>query len=76
MKNLITIGLPSKGRLKDKSMEFFNNKNFKKTGLTAIFTASLELTKDGIIDLNQENLFTDIYIRTAKHTPMKLKKNN
>ena len=25
MKDLITIGLPSKGRLKDKSISFFNN---------------------------------------------------
>ena len=29
MKNLITIGLPSKGRLKDKSKEFFNNNGLK-----------------------------------------------
>ena len=29
MKNLITIGLPSKGRLKDKSVAFFNDKGFK-----------------------------------------------
>ena len=29
MKNKITIGLPSKGRLKDKSVDFFNNKGFK-----------------------------------------------
>ncbi|MDB3858006.1 ATP phosphoribosyltransferase [Pelagibacteraceae bacterium] len=29
MKNLITIGLPSKGRLKDKSVEFFDNRDFK-----------------------------------------------
>mgnify|MGYP006117952715 CR=1 FL=1 len=29
MKNLITIGLPSKGRLKDKSVAFFDNKGFK-----------------------------------------------
>ena len=29
MKNLITIGLPSKGRLKDKSIAFFDNKGFK-----------------------------------------------
>ena len=29
MKNLITIGLPSKGRLKDKSIAFFNDKNLK-----------------------------------------------
>ena len=29
MNNLITIGLPSKGRLKDKSIDFFNEKNLK-----------------------------------------------
>ncbi len=29
MKNLVTIGLPSKGRLKDKSVEFFNKKGLK-----------------------------------------------
>ena len=29
MKNLITIGLPSKGRLKDKSLSFFNDNGFK-----------------------------------------------
>jgi|TARA_B110000438_G_C15750610_1_gene622762 ATP phosphoribosyltransferase len=29
MKNLVTIGLPSKGRLKDKSVFFFDDKGFK-----------------------------------------------
>ena len=29
MKNLITIGLPSKGRLKDKAISFFNENGFK-----------------------------------------------
>ena len=29
MKNLITIGLPSKGRLKDKSVAFFDDKGLK-----------------------------------------------
>ena len=29
MKNLITIGLPSKGRLKDKATAFFNDKGLK-----------------------------------------------
>ena len=29
MKNLITIGLPSKGRLRDKSLDFFNNRELK-----------------------------------------------
>ena len=52
---------------------FVASSKFKKTGLAAIFTASLELTKDGIIDLMQDKLFSDVFIRTAKHTPMKLK---
>ena len=51
---------------------FKNSKKFKKTGLAAIFSASLELTKDGVINLMQENLFEDIFIRTARHTPLKL----
>ena len=29
MKDLITIGLPSKGRLKDNSISFFNNKELE-----------------------------------------------
>ena len=29
MKNLITIGLPSKGRLKDKAIAFFDDKGLK-----------------------------------------------
>ena len=29
MKNIITIGLPSKGRLRDKSLNFFNEREFK-----------------------------------------------
>ena len=29
MKELITIGLPSKGRLKDKAISFFNDRNLK-----------------------------------------------
>ncbi len=52
---------------------FIVSKKFKKTGLSAIFSASLELTKDGVIDLMQENLFDDVLIRSAKHTPLKLR---
>ena len=52
---------------------FILSKRFKKTGLAAIFSASLELTKDGVVDLKQKNLFDDVLIRTAKHTPLKLK---
>ena len=51
----------------------FSSKKFKKTGLAAIFSASLELTKDGVINMMQKGLFEDILIRTAKHTPLTLK---
>ncbi len=54
-------------------MSFKSSRKYKKTGLAAIFSASLELTKDGVLDLMQKNLFGDILIRTAKHTPLKLK---
>ena len=52
---------------------FFKSKKFKKTGLAAIFSASLELTKDGVVNLIQTKLFDDILIRAAKHTPLQLK---
>ena len=52
---------------------FVKSNKFKKTGLAAIFTASLELTKDGVLNLVQENLFDDVLIRAATHTPLKLK---
>ena len=52
---------------------FVKSKKFKKTGLAAIFSASLELTKDGVINLIQKNLFEDILIKVASHTPLKLK---
>ena len=46
----------------------------KKSGLASIFTACLELTKDGIINIMQENLFGDILIKKSAHTPMRLKR--
>ena len=45
----------------------------KKSGLAAIFAASLELSKDGVINIRQKNLFDDILIQSVKHTPLKLK---
>ena len=54
-----------------KSFTLSNKLN--RTGLAAIFSASLELTKDGVIDLMQKKLFEDVLIRTAKHTPLKLR---
>jgi len=52
---------------------FKNSNKFKKTGLASIFSASLELVKDGVVNLMQKNLFDDVYIRAAKHTPLTLK---
>ena len=51
------------------------NKSFKskKSGLASLFTASLELSKDGIINIMQEKLFGDIFIKKSSHTPMRLK---
>ena len=45
----------------------------KKSGLASIFTACLELTKDGIINIMQEKLFGDILIKRSTHTPLRLK---
>ena len=45
MKNLITIGLPSKGRLKDKSIAFFNDRDLK----------ILQNDKDNNLSANIEN---------------------
>ena len=54
--------------------EAFNKSvKLKKSGLASIFTASLELTKDGIINIMQEKLFDDILIKKASHTPLRLK---
>ena len=53
--------------------QFKKANKFKKTGLSAIFAASLELTKDGIIDIMQKKLFDDVLIKSVKHTPLKLK---
>ncbi len=52
---------------------FNKSVKLKKSGLASIFTASLELTKDGIINIMQEKLFGDILIKKSLHTPMRLK---
>ena len=52
---------------------FIKSKKTKKSGLASIFSASLELTKDGLINIMQKNLFEDIYIRRSSHIPMRLK---
>ena len=46
--------------------EFYSNKKMKKTGLSGIFAASLELTREGSIKILQEKMFEKIMIkRTA-----------
>ena len=52
---------------------FIKSENTKKSGLASIFSASLELTKDGLINIMQKNLFDDIYIKRSSHIPMRLK---
>ena len=42
---------------------FFKSKELKKSGLAGIFAASLELTKEGIINIMQKKLFDKISIK-------------
>ena len=44
----------------------FNNKNFIRTGLAGIFAASLELSKEGRIDIMQNKLFGNVLIKEKK----------
>ena len=43
--------------------DFFNSSSLKKTGLSGIFSGSLELAKEGNISIKQYNLCEDIYIK-------------
>ena len=42
---------------------YYSNKKMKKTGLSGIFAASLELTKEGAIKILQEKIFDKIMIK-------------
>jgi len=42
---------------------FIKNKKLQKTGLTGIFTASLELTKQGVVGLMQKKIFDKLFIK-------------
>ena len=42
---------------------FYSNKKMKKTGLSGIFAASLELTKEGDIQILQKNVFKEVMIK-------------
>ena len=52
---------------------FSKLKKSKKSGLASIFCASLELTKDGLIDIMQKKLFDDVLIKRSTHIPLRLK---
>tara|TARA_Y100000992_G_C21271405_1_gene497103 strand:- start:2581 stop:3318 length:738 start_codon:yes stop_codon:yes gene_type:complete len=43
--------------------KFYFNKNMKKTGIAGIFAASLELVKDGAVQMMQKELFEEILIK-------------
>ena len=43
--------------------KFYFNKKMKRTGLSGIFAASLELTKEGAIKILQEKIFEKIMIK-------------
>ena len=45
------------------SMLLLSSKNLKRTGKAGIFSASLELSKEGNITIKQNNLFDNIFIK-------------
>jgi|TARA_B110000196_G_scaffold302062_1_gene296715 segregation and condensation protein A len=45
---------------------FMNGANYKKTGKAGIFAGSLELVKEGNLEIKQENLFDEIYVKEIK----------
>ena len=47
-------------------LNFKTQKNSSKTGKAGIFAGSLELVKEGNIQIKQDNLFDDIYIKENK----------
>ena len=45
--------------------DYFKNKKLKRTGLTGIFAASLELTKQGTVNIMQKSIFGKILIKKS-----------
>ena len=45
--------------------DFTFNKKLKKSGLAGIFAASLELTKEGIVNVSQKNMFDKLMIKKS-----------
>jgi len=46
---------------------FYLKNNMKRTGIAGIFSASLELVKDGIIKVNQKKLFDKLMVKKKKN---------
>jgi len=46
---------------------FYLKNNMKRTGIAGIFSASLELVKDGIIKVNQKKLFDKLMVKKNKN---------
>ena len=53
-------------RLEDLIPKNFNNEKYKRTGTAGIFAGSLELVKEGNLEIKQKDLFKDIYIKENK----------
>jgi len=47
-------------------LNFKKNKNLKKTGIAGIFSGSLELVKNGNIQIKQNKLFDEVFIKKNK----------
>ena len=45
--------------------KFYFKKGMKKTGMAGIFAASLELTKEGIVNVSQKNMFDKLMIKKS-----------
>tara|TARA_A100001011_G_C14276399_1_gene829446 strand:- start:1413 stop:2156 length:744 start_codon:yes stop_codon:yes gene_type:complete len=45
--------------------DYFKNKKLKRTGLTGIFAASLELTKQGTVNIMQKSIFGKLLIKKS-----------
>jgi len=44
-------------------LQFKKNRQFNRSGIAGIFSGSLELSKEGELELKQENLFEKIYVK-------------
>ena len=47
--------------------KFYSNAKMKRTGITGVFAASLELTKEGQIQILQKEIFEKIMIKKASN---------